>query len=199
MEHNPQTSRTHETNNLLVLDDDDATSLSQQSISAIHTLRTEIASYEQQGEEGLAKLIALLNALGEAVFATADEAIARQQEADSDSSHSLIQYGSRNLDVILRALNDSDDFQSAVRYIMREAPEDIIVAHGLAAIDVMRTASGAHLRQRGEDAYRACMEIAHIRGGARRLQKAFDAASHQDQQDDDNGNHKDREAGETSG
>lgn len=178
--------RREEDENLLPLEDDDASVLSAESTQAINVLKAEITRFEQLGDAGWRPLRVLLDALGEAVFSTAERVITtRQEETEQVVPAALVLFAKRNVEVIVRrftesaktdALSDDSLLSSAVRYILREADEALVIAHGLAAQDVKQKGSTVELRGRGQRVFLECRLIADERGFGARLENLSENA-----------------------
>jgi hypothetical protein len=162
--------------NLLPLDES-AGALPQDCSEAIRTLGAQVAEYERRGEDGLRPLSLLLERLDEEIFSTGVAAKARAQSRKRDTiDGGVLLFAARNLEVLLRALADDRLLSSGLGYVLREAPEDFVIAHALAAIDVIRAAEDEGLRSRGKVAYGSCLEIARERGFGGRVVDAFESA-----------------------
>ncbi len=168
-----------EDNNLLPLETDDPSVLSPDSLQAIQTLGAEITRLEQLGEEGLPQIRLLLDTLGETVFSTGERVIGRQQEQTDFLPPGLIKFAERNLELFVRTtdinlLKDEDLVSSMLSFILREAEEDYVVAHALAAVGIIRQGSTDDLRTRGQRAYELCLNIARTRGFGPRVESLIE-------------------------
>lgn len=158
-------------------DESDQTILAPEVAGAITTLKLEIARLEGEGAAGLRGLRILLDEVGAAIFDYGERVIAVQQEEGEAPSRTMILFAGRNLEAMVRYLIDADLLSSGVRFILREADESMVVAHAMAAVELLRVGSTDHLRAQGERAYKECQIIAHERGFGARVDKLIDLAS----------------------
>jgi len=184
---------------LLLLDNAADALITEDARGAIQTLSLVITSLAGQGEDGLRALNLLLEMVGEAVFSTGERALVRRQEASENLPVVLITFATRNVEVLARALDDgrAEQIPSALRYLLSEASEEMVIAHALASLDVMRSSSGAHLRDRGYKCYEVCLEVAAKRGFGARVQKVFEDAD--GEEDGGNNDNTDRDAAAITG
>lgn len=148
---------------------DGATVLDPEVAAAISTIKEAIRRDEEEGEPGLRRINLLMGELDDAVFGAASTSRPARPTPGDEIPQALTLFGSRNLEVLARALTEPETFASALRFLLGEAPEELVVAHAQAAHALTQQGANEGLSRTGAAALRVCREVAEGRGFAGRL------------------------------
>lgn len=160
--------QTDEGTNLLPVDEG-ANVLTPEVAAAIKTIKEAITSAEGEGEPGLPRIQLIIGELEDAVFSNAAAVVARSRPADGEVPQAVMLFGARNLEVLARALKGTNTLASGLRFVLLEAPEELVVAHAAAADDLAGLASNEELSREGATALAVCREIAEAGGFGGRI------------------------------
>jgi hypothetical protein len=164
----------------LLLAAEDANVLEPDVAEAVSTIKGAVRRYESEGESGLRRITHLVGEVDDALFSASSTSRAARKPAAEVMSEGLFLYGARSLELLARLLKEAGALDSGLRYLLNEAPEELVIAHAAAAAELARQEGNEGLSRNGAEALRVCREVAERRGFAGRLKSGEDEPARAD-------------------
>jgi hypothetical protein len=153
---------------------EDANVLEPDVAEAVSTIKDAIRRYEGEGEAGRGRISLLMGEVDDALFSASTTSRAASPAADEGLTEGLFLYGARSLELLARLLKEAGALDSGLRYLLNDAPEELVIAHAAAAAELAKQEGNEGLSRNGAEALRVCREVAERRGFAGRIKSGED-------------------------